>query len=58
MGGQGIWYLTSKKDPRWNTEGSGFVSIYGSEDRDRNIEIFKKLYGDPPDDLVWGFVKT
>ena len=47
----------SKKDPRWNAEGHGFVSIYGSEDRDRKIEELKELYGDHPDDLEWGFVK-
>ena len=57
VGGQGIWYLRSTKDPRWNADGHGFVSIFGSEDKDRKLEELKKLYGNPPDDLEWGFVK-
>ena len=53
----GTWWLRSKKDPRWNAEGHGFVSIYGSEDCDRKIEELKKAYGEQPDDLEWGFMK-
>ncbi len=57
MGGQGVWYLKSKKDPRWNVHKEGLVSIYSVENAKEKIEELKQLYGDPPDDLEWGFCK-
>lgn len=53
----GTWWLRSEKDPRWNAEGHGFVSIYGSEELNRKLKELKKMYGKRPDDLTWGFVK-
>ena len=58
MSGQGIWYILSKKDPRWTAEGRGLVGVFETKDREQKIEELKNLYGDPPDDLEWGFVKT
>lgn len=58
MAGQGIGYILSRKDPRWTTEWQGLVGLFETKDRDQKIEELKKLYGDPPDDLEWGFVKT
>ncbi len=54
---QGTWWLRSKKDPLWNAEGQGFVSIYGSEDCECTIKELEARLGQRPDDLEWGFAK-
>ncbi len=56
MAGPGNWYLRSKKDPRWDATGRGFVNIlHDSTERDRKVEELKNLFGNPPDDLERSF---
>jgi len=53
----GSWWLRSKKDPRWNSEGRGMVSSYYIPDAEREMERLKKKYGKPPSDLEMGGMK-
>ncbi len=55
----GGWWLKSAKDPRWNDNGrsdavGGFVI---PEECEKRFEEMKKQFGDPPDDLEWGYMK-
>jgi hypothetical protein len=55
---QGTWWLRSEKDPRWNLEGRGLVGLFGKPAAaEEKIEELKKLYGEPPDDLEFGYMK-
>jgi hypothetical protein len=55
---QGTWWIHSKIDKRWNINGrcmcGGFMK---PEEVDRAIEKFRKIYGNPPSDLNWGYMK-
>lgn len=55
---KGSWWLSSKKDPKWNCQGYGYVGgfIMPPEAKDE-IEKLKKEFGEPPDDLEWGYMK-
>lgn len=56
---EGSWYIISKKDPRWNASGTGFVGMLTKpEEVDATIEEKKKTLGEPPDDLEWGYMKN
>lgn len=55
----GSWYLHSDKDRRWNVGGdSDCVGCFTipKEAREK-IEEFKGIYGKPPKDLEWGYMK-
>ena len=55
---EGSWWLHSKKDSRWNDQGKGIVGgLSVPREAQKSIERNKKLYGDPPDDLEWGYMK-
>ncbi len=55
---KGCWWLNSKKDPRWNCEGSGYVGGFSEPpELEKKFEQLKKNYGDPPNDLTWGYMK-
>lgn len=54
----GTWYLSSKKDPRWNISGRSYVG--GGEIPDDAVKAYeekKKELGEPPDDAIWGYMK-
>jgi hypothetical protein len=55
---EGSWWLRSKKDPRWNCSGradvGGLVMPYECE---KKLEELKEKYGEPPEDLEWGYMK-
>ena len=54
----GSWYLHSKKDPRWNVNGTGSVGGFVmSAECEAKLEELKKLYGEMPDDLEHGYMK-
>jgi len=54
MGG---WWLRSKKDPRWNSDGRGYIGGLQCYEADKKIEELKQCLGDPPDDLEMGAMK-
>lgn len=55
----GSWYVSSKLDPRWNSNGRGYglVSMGGPQDAHTWVELCKKKYGELPADLEMGFMK-
>lgn len=56
---EGSWWVSSKKDPRWNTQGRGFVGgLLCPPDAESFLEEKKKeLNCEPPDDLEFGYMK-
>lgn len=55
----GSWWMSSKKDPRWNASGhsnsvGGFVK---PREVTRELELKEEQLGEPPDDLEWGYMK-
>lgn len=54
----GSWWLSSKLDPRWEAVGDGAVGgLVMSHDQVLALAELKKKYGEPPDDLSWGYMK-
>lgn len=55
---EGSWAITSVSDPRWNDSGRGVVGG-GVKPAvvDKAIEAKKALYGAPPADLEWSYMK-
>jgi hypothetical protein len=55
----GSWWVTSKIDPRWNSNGRGYglVCTGGPQDAHTWIELCREKYGTQPDDLEMGFMK-
>jgi hypothetical protein len=55
----GTWWVSSKKDPRWNKSGyaEGYVCSGGPKEMQDWIEECKRKYGKPPDDAEQGFMK-
>ncbi len=55
----GTWWLSSKKDPRWNCSGTGKVGDFTmNPEATKALEEKKKELGNtPPDDLEWGYMK-
>jgi len=54
----GSWWLSSKTDKRWNAHGSGMVGGFGMPTEcKKKLEKLKKQYGEPPDDLEFGYMK-
>lgn len=55
----GSWWVTSKKDPRWN--GSGRAHLLFSAGRPKEVEAHvekcRAKYGEEPADLEWGGMK-
>jgi len=55
---EGSWWLTSKKDSRWNAQGRARVGgLVIPEDCKKRVEELKRKFGKPPDDLEWGYMK-
>lgn len=54
MGG---WWLRSVKDPRWNSDGRGYIGGFQCSEASRKIEELKEMYGEIPDDLEMGAMK-
>jgi len=56
---EGIWWLTSKSDPRWDDEGrcnvGGFMMPSAVTESINNCK--KQLGEEPPEDLEWGYMK-
>jgi hypothetical protein len=55
----GTWWVSSKKDPRWNNQGRGYglVSEGGPTELGAWIDLCRNKYGEPPDDAEQGFMK-
>ena len=51
--------MSSKTDPKWNASGhSDYVGGFGIPiDCKNKIEFLKKSLGEPPEDLIWGYMK-
>lgn len=56
--GHGSWTLRSKSDPRWNRSGDahGTTGVMVDEAK-AALEELKELYGEPPEDLMYSFMK-
>jgi len=55
---EGTWWIASEKDPRWNKSGKGYVGCFSRpQEAVEAVEELKALYGPPPDDLEWGYMK-
>ncbi|HEY4497079.1 MAG TPA: hypothetical protein VI432_02940 [Candidatus Paceibacterota bacterium] len=55
---EGSWWLRSKKDPRWNTDGRAYVGGFLMPEACRSkIDELKLRFGEPPEDLEWGYMK-
>jgi len=55
----GVWWISSKTDPRWNCDGhtdkcGGFIMPKECQDM---IEYLKKSLGEPPEDLEYNYMK-
>jgi hypothetical protein len=55
----GSWYLSSKKDPRWNDCGREALLVCAGlcKGAKKSIEANRDRYGDPPDDLEYSCMK-
>ncbi|MBU1179802.1 hypothetical protein KJ885_02585 [Patescibacteria group bacterium] len=55
----GFWWIRSKKDPRWNADGQSLFVSEGEMPQEckEKLEEFKKIYGEPPDDFEWGYLR-
>ena len=51
--------MSSKTDPKWNASGhSDYVGGFDIPiDCKNKIEFLKKSMGEPPEDLIWGYMK-
>jgi hypothetical protein len=59
-GRSGSWGFYSKKDPRWNVNGSTkclLVTGGYPEEAQTALDKLKKKYGTPPDDLEYSCMK-
>ena len=55
---KGSWWLLSKNDPRWNSNGQSDVGGFAmSEECKQKLEELKHQFGEPPGDLEWGYMK-
>ena len=55
---EGSWWLRSKSDPRWNSDGRTDVGGFVMPDEcKRKLEELKQKFGEPPEDLEWGYMK-
>lgn len=58
MQSEGTWYFSSKSDPRWSASGRGLVGGFSfSPEAEARLEELQAQLGDPPTDLVWGYMK-
>jgi len=54
----GTWWIASKKDPRWSAHGQGDVGMFATPTEAKaKLAELTKIYGDPPDDLEFGYMK-
>lgn len=55
---KGDWWLRSKSDPRWNSDGRTLVGGFVMPDEcKQKLEELKGKLGEPPKDLEWGYMK-
>lgn len=55
---EGSWWMSSESDKRWNASGTGYVGRFNmNPECKQKLEDLKKEFGDPPDDLEWGYMK-
>jgi len=55
---KGTWHLYSKSNKKWKGGGKALVGGFVMpEDCRKRIEKLKKKYGEPPEDLEWGYFK-
>ncbi len=55
---KGTMWLKSEEDPRWNWKAEGQVGMFSKPTKlQKKIEEYKEKYGNPPDDLEWGYEK-
>ena len=54
----GSWWISSKEDPRWNDSGKGFCGGFTIPPAaSEAVNRLKDLYGEPPKDLEYGYMK-
>ncbi len=50
----GVWWIKSETDPRWNIEGRGFVGgLDIPAECEATLDELSVLYGAPPSDIQW-----
>ena len=55
---EGSWWLRSKSDSRWNSDGRTYVGGFVMPDEcKRKLDELKKTLSEPPEDLEWGYMK-
>jgi hypothetical protein len=54
----GSWWLRSKSDSRWNEHGSADVGGFMMpRECQAALDRMKAQFGEPPEDLEWGYMK-
>lgn len=54
----GSWRLHSESDSRWNANNEAQVGMFTMpEECKQKLDELKKKYGDPPEDLIYSYVK-
>jgi len=55
----GTWWVSSKVDARWNKNGRGYglVTAVAPGEINEWMEVCRREFGPPPDDLEVGFMK-
>lgn len=55
LGGEGVWWARSKKDPRWNCSGitKQLGGYYGPNELSDKLNGLEKQFGERPEDLMW-----
>lgn len=57
---EGTCWLYSASDPRWNARATGSVGMFMQIEQSPlapQYAAFKAQYGEPPDDLEFGYMK-
>lgn len=54
---EGTWWMYSESDPRWDRSGRGLVGMFSYRQQEQLRDELKETLGDPPDDLMFGYMK-
>lgn len=58
MNREGVWWVRSKVDPRWNCEGRDLCGGFTMPKKCKEaVEELKTKLGDAPPDLEWSYIK-
>ena len=54
----GSWWIRCKSEPYWNASGTSYVGGFVMcPEAEEALEKLKELYGEPPADVEWGYMK-